>query len=88
MIRQSIFSGLEERFKDQLAAVRLQYPSEPVRVTEEPLVVHWEDGIRMLRDAGHEVCPSVESVAKVCLRACVCDREGCVHVEVRFVTGT
>ncbi|CAN0381171.1 unnamed protein product [Pylaiella littoralis] len=52
---KSIFSGLEERFKDQLDAVRLQYPSEPVRVTEEPLVVHWEDGIQMLRDAGHEM---------------------------------
>ncbi len=52
---QSIFSGLEERFADQLAAVRLQYPSEAVRVTEDPLVVHWEDGIQMLRDAGHEV---------------------------------
>lgn len=53
---KSIFSGLEERFKDQLDAVRLQYPSEAVRVTEGPLVVHWEDGIQMLRDAGHEVC--------------------------------
>eukprot|EP00903_Cladosiphon_okamuranus_P012906 g12050.t1 len=52
---KSIFSGLEERFQDQLAAVRLQYPSEPVRVTEEPLVVHWEDGIRMLREAGHQM---------------------------------
>ena len=35
--------------------MRSQYPSAPVRVTEEPLVVHWEDGIQMLRDAGHEV---------------------------------
>ncbi|CAM9440522.1 unnamed protein product [Ectocarpus sp. 4 AP-2014] len=51
---KSIFSGLEERYKDQLDAVRLQYPSTAVRVTEEPLVVHWEDGIQMLRDAGHE----------------------------------
>ncbi|CAM9909829.1 unnamed protein product [Scytosiphon promiscuus] len=51
---KSIFSGLESRFKDQLDAVRLQYPSEAVRVTDEPLIVHWEDGIQMLRDAGHE----------------------------------
>ncbi|CAM9895555.1 unnamed protein product, partial [Hapterophycus canaliculatus] len=36
---KSIFSGLESRFKDQLDAVRVQYPSEAVRVTDEPLVV-------------------------------------------------
>ena len=52
---QSIFAGLEERHGKELKAVRSQYPSEPVRVTEEPLIVHWEDGIQMLRDAGHEV---------------------------------
>ena len=54
--RQTIFSGLEQRFEKELEAVRLQYPSEAVAFTEEPLVVHWEDGIKMLRDAGHKVC--------------------------------
>ncbi|CAM9750858.1 unnamed protein product [Ascophyllum nodosum] len=52
---KTIFSGLEQRFEKELEAVRLQYPSEAVAFTEEPLVVHWEDGIKMLRDAGHKV---------------------------------
>lgn len=52
---QNIFSGLEERYEKEVEAVRMQYPSEPVSITDEPLVVHWEDGIQMLRDAGHEV---------------------------------
>lgn len=52
---QHIFSGLEERFGAELGAVRTQFPSEPVRFTDDPLVVHWEDGIKMLREAGHEV---------------------------------
>lgn len=34
---------------------RAQYPSEPVRFTEEPLILHWGEGMQMLRDAGHEV---------------------------------
>lgn len=46
---------MEARFQGELEAVRSQYPSEVVRVTDEPLIVHWEDGIQMLRDAGHEV---------------------------------
>lgn len=55
MSRQSVFAGLESRYGSEINAVRSQYPSEPVRTTDEPLVVHWEDGIKMLRDAGHEV---------------------------------
>jgi len=47
-----MFQGLEERWPKELSAVRQQYASEPVKFTEEPCIVHWEDGIKMLREAG------------------------------------
>jgi len=47
-----MFTSLEERLPAELAAVRAQYYSEPVAFTEEPCIVHWEDGIAMLRAAG------------------------------------
>lgn len=50
-----IFSQLEVQYAKELAVIRSQYPSEPVQFTEEPLIVHWQEGIDMLRAAGHEV---------------------------------
>ncbi len=50
-----IFEGLETRFAKELAVVREQYPSDPVRFTAEPLIIHWWDAIAMLREAGHKV---------------------------------
>ena len=47
-----MFEGLEERWPRELAAVRAQYDSSPVVFTDEPCVVHWEEGIAMLRAAG------------------------------------
>jgi aspartyl/asparaginyl-tRNA synthetase len=47
-----MFQGLEARWPRELAAVREQYASAPVRFTEKPCVVHWPDGIAMLREAG------------------------------------
>ena len=47
-----IFEGLEERYAKELVAIREQYFSEPVAFTEKPCVLHWPDGIAMLRDAG------------------------------------
>jgi hypothetical protein len=55
---QHIFNGLEERYALELAVVRAQYPSEPVQFTEKPLVIHWAEGMQMLRDAGHAVSSS------------------------------
>jgi len=49
-----IFNGLESRFAKELAVVRSQYKSEPVTFSENPCIVHWEDGIAMLREAGVE----------------------------------
>lgn len=34
---------------------RAQYPSEPVQFTDQPLILHWGEGMQMLLDAGHEV---------------------------------
>ena len=50
-----VFTGLEQRYAKELAVVRQQYPSAPVRFTEKPLVLHWKDGIKLLQDAGVEV---------------------------------
>lgn len=47
-----IFDGLEQKYAKELAVIREQYPSEPVRFTDEPLIVHWPVAMKMLRDAG------------------------------------
>jgi len=51
-----LFAGLEERCGGELAAIRQQYPDgrEPPRFSEKPTVVHWEEAMEMLRDAGEE----------------------------------
>ena len=33
----------------------IQYPSDPVRFTEEPLIIHWPEAMAMLKEAGHAV---------------------------------
>jgi aspartyl-tRNA synthetase len=50
-----IFDGLESRYSKELSVIREQYPSEPVQFTEEPLIIHWGEGMKLLREAGHEV---------------------------------
>ena len=50
-----IFDGLEARCAKELAVVRMQYPSEPVKFTEKPCIIHWEDGMKMLQDSGEVV---------------------------------
>jgi aspartyl/asparaginyl-tRNA synthetase len=48
-----IFEGLEKKYAKELSIVRSQYPSEPVQFTDKPLIIHWWDAIKMLREAGH-----------------------------------
>jgi len=50
----TIFDGLETRHADELRAIRRQYPSAAPRWTEKPCVIHWEDAMKMLEDAGEE----------------------------------
>jgi aspartyl-tRNA synthetase len=47
-----IFNGMEERYSVELAVVRQQYASQPVRFTDKPCIVHWDEGMKMLQDAG------------------------------------
>ena len=47
-----IFTELERRYAKELQVVRHQFPSEPVQFTKDPLIIHWEDAMTMLRDAG------------------------------------
>lgn len=49
-----IFTGMEERFTKELAIVRKQYDSAPVRFTDEPCIVHWDEGMKLLQEAGEE----------------------------------
>ena len=51
---QDIFIGLESRFSAELAVIRHQYPSSPVVFTEKPLIIHWQDGLKLLRSNGIE----------------------------------
>lgn len=47
-----IFDGLEKFYAKELAVVREQYPSEPVKFTDKPLIIHWDEGMSLLKEAG------------------------------------
>ena len=55
-----MFDGLETTYAADLAAIRAQYPSEVPQWSEEPCVIHWEEGMQMLTDAGIEAPGSPE----------------------------
>ncbi|KAI9760327.1 MAG: hypothetical protein M4579_001731 [Chaenotheca gracillima] len=52
-----ILNGLKERYADDIAAVRKQYPVEEFKIPEhgKMLRLKFADGIKMLRDAGEEL---------------------------------
>jgi len=50
---KAIFEGLETECADLLESVRAQFPSEPVVIGDAPVVLHFEDALQLLRDAGH-----------------------------------
>lgn len=52
---QHIFDGLEVDYAPELAVIRTQYPSAPVRFTVYPLVIKWWDAIALLRESGQVV---------------------------------
>ena len=49
-----VFNGLETTHAEQMAAVRAQYPSSIPRLTEKPCVIHWEEAMAMLAEAGED----------------------------------
>jgi nondiscriminating aspartyl-tRNA synthetase len=50
-----IFAEIEHRFKDELEIIRLQYPSEPFKFSENPVILPFSEGIEILRGAGIEI---------------------------------
>ena len=54
-----IFNGLKERYAEEIATVRKQYPVEEFKIPKDgkPLVLTFAEGIKMLQEAGREVEP-------------------------------
>jgi aspartyl/asparaginyl-tRNA synthetase len=50
-----IFTGLESRFPKELAVIRQQYHSEPVTFTDEPCILHWTEGMDILKEQGFDM---------------------------------
>lgn len=50
-----IFEGLEKRWAREMAAIREQYPSEPVMFTDEPCVMHWPEAQEILAERGFDM---------------------------------
>ncbi|KAI3872285.1 hypothetical protein MKX03_021407 [Papaver bracteatum] len=53
----AIFDGLNENCKQELEAIRKQYPFEPLKYRRKTLRLTYEEGVRMLKEAGFEVKP-------------------------------
>lgn len=64
----NIFEGLETQHAADLEAIRRQYPSERPRWTKEPCIIHWEDAMAMLEEAGEEA-PGLDDLNTVQERA-------------------
>lgn len=47
-----IFRELPKRYAKQIELVKRQYPVEEFLVPDKPVVVHWADGIKLLRENG------------------------------------
>jgi len=52
---RTIFDGLESRYSKELQVIREQYPSEPVKFTDKPLILHWHEAMAMLKESGQDV---------------------------------
>ncbi|KAJ2453808.1 aspartate--tRNA ligase dps1 [Coemansia sp. RSA 2336] len=50
-----IFKNLESRWARELEIVRRQYPSEPIKFDEKPLLLQYKDAIALLRKHGEEI---------------------------------
>nr|CCA27311.1 aspartyltRNA synthetase putative [Albugo laibachii Nc14] len=49
-----IFDNLTARFADELAAVNKQHPFEPLKYKKPSLILSYEEGVKMLHEAGAE----------------------------------
>lgn len=50
-----VFKELEVRFSKELNLIRCQYPSEPFKFSEKPLILPFSEGVKLLREAGVEM---------------------------------
>jgi aspartyl-tRNA synthetase len=53
----SMFDGLNERFKREIGVVNEQHPFEPLQYCRPSLRLTFEEGVKMLQEAGEEVDP-------------------------------
>jgi len=51
----NMFRGLRDRFQDEIATICQQFPSEPFKFLDPPLVLNFPEGVAMLKEAGVEM---------------------------------
>jgi len=51
----AIFTGLRDRYQQEIQTVNKQYPCEPFKFLEPSLVLTYPEGVKMLREAGIEM---------------------------------
>lgn len=61
-----IFDGLNERFRNEIEAVRAQHPFKDLRYARPSLRLTFQEGIQLLQEAGYD------GTLFVCLYVCVC----------------
>merc|ERR1711937_859123 len=52
-----IFSGIEERYRQELEVVKQQYPFEDFKCKTPVVKLHFKEGVKMLHEAGTEQDP-------------------------------
>lgn len=52
-----IFSGIEDRYQNELKIIREKLPSLPPVVPDEPLIIKFEDAVQMLKEDGKQQDP-------------------------------
>ena len=50
-----IFRGLRDNYADEIMAVNKQFPAEPFRFLDPPLILEYKEGVAMLKEAGIEM---------------------------------
>uniref|UniRef100_A0A0N4ZA74 Aspartate--tRNA ligase, cytoplasmic n=1 Tax=Parastrongyloides trichosuri TaxID=131310 RepID=A0A0N4ZA74_PARTI len=50
-----IFKKLQSHFQTEIEAVGKQYPAEPFKFSDKPLILTFSEGVAMLREAGVEI---------------------------------
>jgi len=50
-----IFQGLRDNYAEDIAIVNKQFPAEPFKFLDPPLVLNFKEGVQMLREAGVEM---------------------------------